>query len=478
MRSDGTVAASQSDCAPPAATQGCDDYSLCTANETCGQQGLSGGGTIVVNADTGQWESVSGCCVDHLPNDQTQNVNGYQVPGCDGWASCGAGGLDNIDNASPGTIWSDGPTWSSAPGCCDPSINNTQTQPHYNLSVAGCCPANTATVTYNPANNCAASCVQSAPANGTISAPTASPACEITCNTGYMLNGSSCVAYAWSDWSGCSASCGPGTQTRSCNGSDGSTNNPASDCGGGSTNRSCNTQACVTPACGSQQYSCSSGTVDTASENDSSGTSTWTCDGTGSPTPTQACTFCDTGYKPNSSGQCVADGPCPPTPVTASWAQCDGYAPEIFYGGTDNYGVTAVHGNICGDAVKGSAYGYNPSTVGGEICSASAHSGQIQCYANFHISDFTSTLPNGSVGDIVDLPTPTSGTDYPVCNPNGGGCGLTPTGSAQTEMMQNSATAYEYQCTSSGWVSYTPSGSSGGGGCGGPLNPCSGGAQN
>ncbi len=76
-------------------------------------------------------------------------------------------------------------------------------------------------------------------------------ACTVSCTAGDCNDGSysasNCcpVNGGWSDWSTCSASCGGGTQTRSCN-------NPTPNaCGAdcvGSSSQSCNTQACCRPA--------------------------------------------------------------------------------------------------------------------------------------------------------------------------------------------------------------------------------------
>ena len=149
-------------------------YESGSFSQSCTAAGLGGNGTVYESytqngcGPTGSnppgnysvtYTSAPGCCIDHVPDNQQVDVNGASIPGCDGPASCSAGGLDNINNSMPGTIWSDGPTWSSTPGCCAPQVDNGHYYTTgYNINVQGCCPANTASTDYDPANNCAESC--------------------------------------------------------------------------------------------------------------------------------------------------------------------------------------------------------------------------------------------------------------------------------------------------------------------------------
>jgi len=93
----------------------------------------------------------------------------------------------------------------------------------------------------------------------------------------------------WSGWSGCSVSCGGGTQTRTCT-------NPLPQNGGancsGSSTQSCNTQGCPsTGSCSSpmKHYTCSAGgSPDRATEKSNTSAWTWNCSGTngGGDSPT------------------------------------------------------------------------------------------------------------------------------------------------------------------------------------------------
>jgi hypothetical protein len=142
--------------------------------------------------------------------------------------------------------------------------------------------------------------------------------------------------------------------------------------------------------------------------------------------------------------------------------------------GTDNYDVTTVEGIVCTDAVTWYNAGYqNPlrDGVAYEICNETASVGEFTCRSNFVVTPLTSYLPAGNLGDTVALPSPTSGTDFPVCNPNGGDCGVNNTYSpnpqqATAVLLDDSTASSVYQCTSNGWVAVKSTGTgSGGAGC-------------
>ena len=67
------------------------------------------------------------------------------------------------------------------------------------------------------------------------------------------------------------------------------------------------TSAAVNGQCGTTQYTCTAtgGTVDSSTEKDSNGTSTWTCDGSNNGT-NATCSICDSGYS-LQNGTCVAN---------------------------------------------------------------------------------------------------------------------------------------------------------------------------
>lgn len=110
----------------------------------------------------------------------------------------------------------------------------------------------------------------------------------------------------WSDWSTCSASCGGGTQTRTCT-------NPAPAYGGascyGATSQQCNTHACPTPA--PQPVNGGWSAWSACSKSCGGGTQSRTCN---NPAPAYGGTYCSG----SSSQSCNTQACSTPAPTTAS----------------------------------------------------------------------------------------------------------------------------------------------------------------
>jgi hypothetical protein len=169
-------------------------------NQSCNTQGCSS----PVNGGWCGWSSCSAPCGGGT---QTRSCSCPSPSG--GGANCTGSSLQNCNTqACTSYFWNTG-GWSSCSASCG---GGTQTRSVWCQGSDG--------GTY-PDGNCGGG----------------KPATSQSCNTGCCpVNG------GWSGWSSCSASCGGGTQTRSCN-------SPSPSCGGnpcsGSTSQSCNTQGCA-----------------------------------------------------------------------------------------------------------------------------------------------------------------------------------------------------------------------------------------
>ena len=154
----------------------------------------------------------------------------------------------------------------------------------------------------------------------------------------------------WSEWSSCSASCGGGTQTRTCT-------NPAPPYGGadcsGPSSQSCNTQSCEIQCSGSSTQSCTSsanacGQTSTGTQNRTCDTSNGTWSGWGScsaSTPANPPGYGNTCTSaPNACGQTQSNGTI----------QCNGSCSSTPPANPPGYGNSCSSSpNACGQTNSG-----------------------------------------------------------------------------------------------------------------------------